>query len=70
MNCTDLTIEERSCIPKYYVHRLRVIEKLLNSLSAAPAQPPVKSDATALTCMTFLHTTLHSTEKYLLRRSY
>ena len=58
MNYTHLTIEERSCIRKYYVDGLsyRKIAELTSG--AVPALFPVKSDATALTCMTFLHTTL------------
>ena len=58
MNYTHLTIEERSCIRKYYVDGLsyRKIAELTSG--AVPELVPVKSDATAHICMTFLHITL------------
>ena len=57
MNYTHLITEERSCIRKYYVDGLSY-RKIAELIELSPALFPVKSDATALTCMTFLHTTL------------
>ena len=57
MNYTHLTIEERSCIRKYYVDGLSC-RKIAELIGRSPSLVPVKSDATAHICMTFLHTTL------------
>ena len=70
MNYTHLIIEERSCIRKYYVDGLSY-RKIAELIEHSPALFPVKSDATAHICMTFLHITPHTAQKkYLLRRSY
>ena len=57
MNYTHLITEERSCIRKYYVDGLSC-RKIAELIGRSPSLVPVKSDATAHICMTFLHITL------------
>ena len=69
MNYHHLTIEERSCIRKYYVDGLSYRDRSADGRNVSTVSR--RYGGTAATCMTFRPTYPHTAQKkYLLRRSY